>query len=201
MSTRWLSPSLQLSGDENVIFTSETAVRAFARLEARRSFQAWCVGERTAKVARHAGFKVSVGPGDAQGLAGIIERSRPGARYFWPHGADTAFDMASALNGAGVRTNSATVYDQVAKPLSVEASEILQQACPVLVPLFSTRSAALFAEEARHATAPLLIAVIGAHAAQEMAMLKPERCIVSARPDSESLLDAIDQLAHPSATG
>jgi uroporphyrinogen-III synthase len=201
MATRWLSPSLQLSGDEHVIFTSETAVRAFARLELRRSFQTWCVGEHTAKVAALAGFNVLTGPGDARGLVGQIAKSRPETACFWPHGADTAFDIARALMLAGVRTSSAIVYDQMARPLSTEASEVLRQACPVLVPLFSTRSAALFAEEGRCATAPLLIAAIGATAAQKVAVLKPEKCIVAAKPDSESLLDALDQLAHPSATG
>lgn len=201
MRTLWLSPRLCLDDIENVIFTSETAVRAFARLENRRSLHAWCVGERTAGAARTAGFSVTVGPGDADALTDMILSVRPTAHFIWPHGVDTAFDVAGTLNAGGAKTDSVAVYEQIALPLTDKASALLSGHHPLLVPLFSTRSAVLFAEAARTCTAPLLIAAIGAPAAQKAATLNPEKCVIAARPDSESLLDALDQLAHPASTG
>lgn len=201
MRTEWLLPTLSLADMANVIFTSETAVRAFSQLETRRSLHAWCVGERTAEAARAAGFSVTVGPGDARALTEMILAIRPSAHFVWPHGVDTAFDVAGALNAGGVNTHSVDVYEQVALPFTEEASALLHSQRPVLIPLFSTRSAALFADAATTATAPLLIAAISEAAAQKAAALNPEKCVIAVRPDSESLLDALDQLAHPPATG
>ncbi|MCX8509269.1 MAG: uroporphyrinogen-III synthase, partial [Rhodobacteraceae bacterium] len=67
MDTLWLAPPVDMNGIGGLIFTSETAVRAYGRLQRGHGLPAWCVGARTGEVARTLGFEVRIGPGDAAG--------------------------------------------------------------------------------------------------------------------------------------
>ncbi|MGB3314372.1 MAG: uroporphyrinogen-III synthase, partial [Albidovulum sp.] len=65
---------------DGIIFTSQNAVSAFLRVTGDRGLKAWCVGMRTAEVARKAGFDVVAGPGGAEDLAQMIIESGAGRR-------------------------------------------------------------------------------------------------------------------------
>jgi uroporphyrinogen-III synthase len=201
MQTLWLSPALDRGDVRDVIFTSETAVRAFARLSPDRDLLAWCVGGRTAEAAREAGFEAVEGPGDARGLAALIMARRRGARLLWPHGRHRAADMAELLKPAGIETVSVVAYEQVSRPLTGEAGAQLARTEPLLVPLFSPRSARLFTEAATGRAAPLWIAALSPAVADAAAALTPARLETAARPDSESLLDALARLTQDPAGG
>ncbi|MDF3607685.1 hypothetical protein PE067_16995 [Paracoccus sp. DMF-8] len=112
-----------------------------------------CVGPRTAAVAGAAGFRATAGPGDAERLMPLVQDLGPGWLHL--HGVHRARELP--LPGVAV-------YDQQARALNDAALAALAGDQPVIVPLFSPRSAAIVADGARHARAPLWLVPISAAA-------------------------------------
>lgn len=167
-----------------LVFTSENGVRFAGQGNGR---PAWCVGPRTAEAARAAGYDVTEGPGDAAGLIPLI--GDLGRGWLHPHGAH----VAARLPVPGV-----VVYDQLPLPLSPEAGVLLQGASPVILPIFSPRSARLAAgavEAARGpAGAPIWTVPISAAAEAEWRAAwrgAEVRATIADRPDAQGILCAI----------
>ena len=168
---------------KGLVFTSENGVRFAGPGNGR---PAWCVGPRTAEAARAAGYDVTEGPGDAAGLIPLIGDLGPG--WLHPHGAH----VAARLPVPGI-----VVYDQQALPLPPGGAALLRGAAPVILPLFSPRSARLAAGAAQNARAPLWIVPISpaAEAAWAGAWTGgPLRSEVADRPDAEGIVRAIRRL-------
>lgn len=135
-----------------LVFTSAHAV---ASAGPGRGRPAICVGERTGQAARDAGFAVIQGAGTADSLAPLIAASP--VPLVHPHGRH----LAQRLAVPGV-----VVYDQRPQPLTARARAALMGARPVVVPVYSPRSARLLAGMAAGARAPLwLVAISDAAAA------------------------------------
>lgn len=135
-----------------LVFTSAHAV---ASAGPGRGRPAICVGERTGQVARDAGFSVIQGAGTADSLVPLIAASP--VPLVHPHGRH----LAQRLAVPGV-----VVYDQRPQPLTARARAALMGARPVVVPVYSPRSARLLAGMAAGARAPLwLVAISDAAAA------------------------------------
>lgn len=162
-----------------LVFTSVHGVRAAG---AGRGRPAICVGPATAKAARKAGFAVTVGPGDAQGMLGLLGDLGPG--WLHPHGAH----LAQRLPVPGV-----VVYDQIAQPLTAEAVALLAGPAPVVLPLFSPRSAALVATAVGRPRAALWVAPISARAAAAW-QAPQERMVVAPSPDAAGVAAAVETL-------
>jgi uroporphyrinogen-III synthase len=179
-----------------VIFTSETGVAALARLRPANGLPAWCVGDRTAHAARQAGYAARSAAGDAAALVAMILAEAPPGPLLHARGADSRGAVADHLTAAGIRTTEAVVYAQRPAPLTAEARSLLGGVDPVVVPLFSPRSAGLFtaAAAAIAAPAPLWVAAISPAVAAAAAALRPARQAVAASPDAASLLDAAEAL-------
>lgn len=167
-----------------LVFTSENGVRFAGPGKGR---PAWCVGPRTADCARAAGYDVTEGPGDAAGLIPLIGDLGPG--WLHPHGAH----VAARLPVQGI-----VVYDQLALPLPPGAVALLQGETPVILPLFSPRSARLAAGAARAAQASggAAIWTVPISAAADAAWRDAwpggaARCVVADQPDAEGILRAI----------
>lgn len=124
-----------------LVFTSAHAVQAAGPGRGRLAL---CVGGRTARAAREAGFDVRQGDGVAEGLLPLIAGAP--VPLIHPHGRH----RAGRLPVRGV-----IVYDQQARALSTEARALLRGSLPVVLPVFSPRSARLVAEAAAGASAPL----------------------------------------------
>jgi uroporphyrinogen-III synthase len=179
-----------------IIFTSENAVGPFVAHSPAAQRRAWCVGPRTARAAADAGFQVRVGPGNAEGLLPLILAERPAGRLLYVRGRHAASDLENALISAGIEAESVVVYEQEARVPTPEAAALLCSDAPVLVPLFSPRSARLFAQAATDAQAELRIAAISAAAAEPVRALRNARIIVAAHPDSDGVLAVLKQLAR-----
>lgn len=177
-----------------LIFTSENAVAPLVALAPAAGRRAWCVGPRTAAAAAQAGFQVVVGAGDGVALAKQIIAARPAGPLLLARGAAQAHDLAKLLNSAGIETLSACVYAQEALPPSAASEALLAGSIPLLVPLFSPRSARLFAEAAAGAPAPLWLAAISEATAQACAEIGAARMQLAAAPDAESMLKALARL-------
>lgn len=174
-----------------LIFTSENAIACFLHSEPARDRLAYCVGVRTAKVAEAAGFRVVTGPGDAAGLAEVIRADYQGGVLFHPRGARVAHNLAEQLNLAGIETYQAIVYEQMPLALPPRVRALLTVNIPILVPLFSPRSAELFAFEARDADARLLLCPISRNAAEKLHGLPRARIEIAQVPDASGVMDAM----------
>ncbi len=189
-----------LDGVRTLVFTSEAGVEAFARLTVRRDFAAWCVGPRTAEQARAVGFAVREGPGDAGALIRAMVAARPAAPCLHVRGLHVAGDIADALNSVGIETLSAVLYDQAEEPMNTAASALLSGSRPVLLPLFSPRSARLLRVALPAAPAPLAVVAMSAAVADAVHGMGPEHLRVAARPDAGGMLDALGELIADLAT-
>lgn len=196
-----LSPDLPEDDWADVIFTSENAVRAFARLAADRSATAWCVGGRTAAAAQAAGFRTRTGPGDVAGLCRAIIADGTATRLLYPRPVHAAGDVEETLKSAGIETKSLLIYDQHSRPPTTEAQRLIAGAAPVLLPLFSPRSAVLAAAAFASGSAPFRVAAISAATAEAGATLAARDCVVAARPDAAAMLAALGVLIDAAKMG
>ncbi|WP_128255042.1 uroporphyrinogen-III synthase [Falsirhodobacter deserti] len=173
----------------SLIFTSPTAVRAAGSPPATH---AWCVGDRTAAVARQAGYAARSAAGDAEALFRAILASKEVGPLLHLRGRESKGDLARRLTEAGIPTAEAVVYEMVPRPLTEEARQALRGTSPIVVPLFSPASARRFMAEAPDAAAPLRFACLSdavAHVLPNDAM-----AATAARPDAQAMCDLVTLL-------
>lgn len=168
-----------------LIFTSVNAVPFAGPARGR---PALCVGPQTACAARAAGFSVVEGPGDALGLLPLLK-----GRESWLH--LHGLHRARVLPVAGL-----AVYDQIAQPLNPAAEAAIRGARPMIVPLFSPRSAGLLADALAKAKAPITTVAISARA--DAAYDGPaSRRLLAASPDRAAMRKVIMSLAGTERSG
>ena len=172
------------------IFTSKNGVAAVEGDD----LPAWCVGAATAEAARARGWRAVAAEGDAEALIRRILADAPEGPLVHFRGAHARGDVAARLERAGIETREAVVYAQEAEPLSDEAITLLAREKPLVLPLFSPRSAAQVAK-AGPFRAPLHIIAISDAVAREVASLSPASLRVSKAPDAESMISEIKQFA------
>jgi len=176
-------------------FTSENGVAVAAPHLGGTGRRAWCVGDRTAAAARAAGFAAASAGGDAAALAALIGRARPAGEIVHLSGRHQRGDLVARLARAGLRARRVVVYDQVARPLPQPARAALAGGAPVLVPLFSPRSAALLSDAvAPGVRAPLLVAALSPAVAAAWDGPGQGALAVAERPEAEALLAAMGRL-------
>ena len=164
-----------------VVFTSAHAVAAAGPGAGRPAI---CVGARTAAAARAAGFEVTEGAGGAQDLLPLIAAAR--VPLIHAHGRH----VAQALPLPGV-----VVYDQRPVAPTAEARAVLAGRAPVLLPVFSARSADLVSQVAAGVRAPLWVAAISDAALAPLAG-QAARAAVACRPDGQGVIAAMMQIVQ-----
>ncbi|AUH33676.1 uroporphyrinogen-III synthase [Paracoccus tegillarcae] len=162
------------------VFTSSHAVAAAGPGRGRTAL---AVGPRTAAAARDAGFDVTEGPGDAQGLLPLIAASP--VPLIYPRGRHIAQMLT---------VEDVVVYDQEAAPLTDKALQLLAGSTPVILPLFSARSARLLSDAMpARPKAPLRLAAISKSALEgwgrEAAAVELAR-----RPDADGMKETVTRL-------
>lgn len=198
MLPEFLNPSLPAGDFSAVILTSETGAEAARRISATGGVlpaMAYCVGRRTALAAQAVGFQTLSADGDADALLALITAQRPAGRLLLLRPEDAAGDLATSLNMAGIETVSITVYRQQPQHLTAEATALLKGKAPVIMPVFSSRSARLLAAEIRRidAKAPLWLAALSPAVAQAFDF--PVNLIqIAVRPDASAMLEAVKVL-------
>jgi uroporphyrinogen-III synthase len=200
MALKILTPALPPGPFTGVIFTSAAGVEAALRLKPDLPQQAWCVGRKTADRATAAGFHARSADGDADALVAAILADPPNGRLLHLSGEDTRGEVAERLVSAGIQTVSLTVYRQDPQPLTAETAALLASAGPVILPLFSPRSATLF-----HAAMPpdsraTLHFVAMSAAVAEAARAIPHRALtVATELTAEGMLDACGKALEAAA--
>jgi uroporphyrinogen-III synthase len=183
-----------LSGAERLIFTSRHGIEGFCRLSPRRDLPACVVGAATAAAAREHGFDVVAMAEDAGALLARIAADAVAGPFLHARGAHVAADIAGTLRQAGHAAREAVVYDQQALPLGDAARAMLDGRAPVIVPLMSPRSAALFFEAAGTPRAPLFVAAMSRNVAARVPDGAAARVAVARTPDADALWDALHDL-------
>lgn len=187
----FLRPAIPPRRYSAVILTSETgAASATAPGLPRR---AYCVGDRTAQAAQAAGFQPLSAKGDAAALLALIRSSGDPGPFLHLRGADSRGDIAATLSAAGMPTDEVITYDQRPQPLTSEARALLSGTDPVILPLFSPRTAEILVAQGPF-TAPLWLAALSPAVAEAAAPLRPARCTIAGEPNADALLTAIAAL-------
>lgn len=171
--------------DAEPVLTSEHGARAAARLGYRG--RVWCVGARTAKVAQHLGLDPISANADGQALIRLIETMRPAHPLIHVRGEDMAVDMARALRKAGFEASDCVAYRACAQPLSTAAREVLDRGDPVVIPVFSPRSARVLRDQITPDRPATRWVAISANAADPL----PPPVRIAAHPDMEAMVAAI----------
>lgn len=175
------------------IFTSPRGVEGFLRSGGKAGGPCWCVGDATAEAATEAGFAARSASGDAKALIAVILESGDTGPFVHVRGRHAIADLAAILSEAGRETRAAVVYDQVAEPLTQGARALLQGEAPVVLPLFSPRTARLFARECP-ADAPLFIALMSGAVRDALGDVGACALSIAARPDADAMLDVVQGL-------
>lgn len=178
-----------------LIFTSETGVKAYARMDGRRDLPAWVVGPRTASAARAAGLSLRTGPGDAAGLAREIIASEGPGKLLYIRGKDVAFPLEETLISAGVSVEGQVAYEQRPVAPSAAAIEAMTGDRLVIMPLFSVQGARRATQAFGRCTAPLVVATMSEAVSVASADLPAARRLVATRPDERGMIEAIGILA------
>ena len=186
---------------EALIFTSQHAVSAFAAQEPPGGRRAYCVGQRTAQMARAAGFEAIAGDGGAEALVPLIKAAHHGESLLHARGEQVAFDIVKALNSAGIETKEAVLYRQDSLALSASARAVLGAEHAVLLPVFSPNSARALRAALPEHPAPLYIAAISAAVAQTCASVRSERVEVAPTADAKGVLEALAVLLRAQMAG
>jgi uroporphyrinogen-III synthase len=181
------------NGIDGVIFTSETGVAAAvaAGVQAEGA-PAYCVGARTAAAAQTAGFDARDAQGDWQDVAAMIAREGGQKSLVFLCAREAATHLQTALTVAGHNIERVEVYTQDTQSLNPQAQALLTGVRPVILPLFSPRSAQVFCAQAQP-TAPIYL--LGLSSAVVGAFTLPfARRAVAHRPNSAALLDAFAEV-------
>lgn len=175
-----------------IVLTSETGALAAARLPGLPRL-AWCVGDRTAQVARAHGFTTRSARGDAAALAALIVAEGTTGPLLYLHGRETRGNLAEALNSAGIETIALLAYAQDPRPLTGAARRLIAQPGPVVLPILSPRTATLLvaAWQAAGAQATAHVVAMSPAVAEAARPLTPATLDIAARPDGDSLLAAL----------
>lgn len=171
---------------EAMILTSVNGVAQAVRLGVATGTMAFCVGPKTADAARDAGFKPVTGPGDAEGLIGVLRDHRPQGRVVHIRGEHARGDIAKALMQDGLDCAEVVAYRQEQMSLDAAARRALDDVDPVVIPIFSPRTATLLAA-AGPFRAALHIVAISEAAVPDVAGAE---ATIAACPDGNAMLDA-----------
>lgn len=181
-----------------VIFSSMNAV---AHAGPGRDLPAYCVGAQTTDAARAAGFAAICEGRTADELVAALTASRPAGPLLHLHGRHQRGDIAGRLAQAGLTVRGRVIYDQAAVPPGTAFQTALARR-PLIAPLFSPRTATLFAEASGTHwgnAVPDRVHLIALSAAVAEA-LPPEwrdGTDIAPTPDRGGMLDGIARRVYP----
>lgn len=177
----------QVTGYDAVVFTSENAVRVMADRVAPGQV-AYCVGDRTAKAAQDLGLVAHSAKGSAADLLPMLRQSAA-RRLIYLHGRHRRLDLAAQLPDHEIAQH--VVYDQIAQPLDDAAKAVLAGRDPVILPLFSPRSAEILTAEVTGVTAPLWVLALSPQVANAWTGPHFGPVTVAPHPDHANMIRCI----------
>lgn len=197
MQTRFLPVILPPGPFASLILTSEAGAEAAARLRRAGGLpdRALCVGPRTAQVARAAGLATPLVAPDAAALLAGIAQHPDRAPCLYLRGADVTRDLDQDLRQMGLAAAAVVAYAQQECALSDTARTLLCSPGPIVLPLYSSRSARLFLAACPQDTVADLHPCLLSEAIRDG--LPPDlaaRAVVAARPEGAAMLSALGRV-------
>jgi uroporphyrinogen-III synthase len=179
-------------GTEAILFTSANAVRAYAAASAARDLPVFAVGDRTAAVAREAGFaQVTSARGDAQDLARLARATR-WRRFLHPRGREAA-ELAVAGAQGGAEVVAPVVYAaEPAGPPPAQVADALATGAVSLVTIWSPRHALILRDWLATVRPPLAATALLGISEAAAAPLRDSgfaTVLVADRPDAQAMID------------
>lgn len=190
--------SIEFGDAKGLIFTSANGVRIAADLTRRRDLPCYCVGEATTHAARQAGWQAECTGPNAEALIKALYQSQRQTRLQTPllhlRGAHARGGVAARLMAMGCPTHEQVIYDQPLLPMLGETRQLLADRDPILVPLFSPRTARQFADQ-YSGSARLYIAALSEAVADPIKSLKKCTIYTALTPKASAVIQLIGQLA------
>lgn len=184
----------QLGDPSHVIFTSVNGVDQAQRLDVPTSAIAWCVGDQTAEAAAQLGFQVRNAQGNSADLVRLIIAASPVGEIVHLRGAHATGRIVEQLCDAGLNCSERVVYAQVDTEPPIALREVLEGITPLLIPVFSARSARLLAQ-LLPCNAPITVVAISWAVANAAPVLRNIDIVVAETPDKDGMISATLQ-AH-----
>jgi len=188
-----LPVQVESSGVRGLIFTSANAVNAAVSLGLARDLPAFCVGPATTGTAKGLGWKAQMVGATAEELVAYLLKHRPESPLLHLRGEYSRGNVAERLTESGLTVWEQTVYQQRLLPLTAEASAAADGKTPVIVPLFSPRSARQFAD-IWAGSAPLWLAAISEATAEPLYSLGYARLKIAKEPNPKKMRKAVKKL-------
>lgn len=183
----------EADGIAGLIFTSANGVVAAAPKLTDRNLPTFCVGHATQAAANSQGWQARCLGENADALVRNLLSGRPATPLLHLHGRHARGDIAERLTAAGLLCRAQVVYDQVLQPLTTQAIQLLGDPGPVIVPVFSPRTARQFAKLCPDTANIYLIALSDA-VAEPLKHLNFQRLVVAAKPDAAAMADAVAKI-------
>ena len=174
---------------DGLIVTSQNAV---SRLSAALSTPVYAVGQKTAAAIEKKGGIVALVAQDAAELLATFPHSDP-QRLLYARGVYVATPLADKLRTKGHTVEEWVCYEQRAIALTQEAKDAFAGVRPIVLPLFSPRSATILMSqiESLGMRAPLIVAAMSANVADAVSPGVATRCITAHSPDAQSMGTAV----------
>jgi uroporphyrinogen-III synthase len=183
-----LMQTVEIGEARALIFSSANAVPFGVA-----GMRCFCVGDATARAAQAAGMQATSAEGDASDLIRRILADGESGPFLHIRGKHTRGEIAQRLTEAGCLTREAIAYDQVVRPLSEHAKSLLTGNSPVLVPVFSPRTAKILSDV--QGLGPNVWGVaLSPVVAENMKNLPAERIHTCAAPNAKAMLDLLEGL-------
>lgn len=186
-----------LPPDLPLIFSSRTALMIADAQAELSGHSAYVVGDRTGAEAARLGVELLGQAETAEELSKKILADQP-QKLLHLGGDKTAWPLAETLISNGIETEYRVIYHQVALTLSEQAHACFRGERPVLLPLFSPRSAAILLKEVEqiHGSAPLHLIAISAAALAPWDDIGCASKVIAERPNAIEMRQKIlDQIA------
>jgi len=190
-----ISSSLEFNDARGVIFTSSNGVAIAAGLTDRRDLPCYCVGEATTLAAQQAGWQAHCAGATSEALIRAMKHAPPTGPLLHIRGTHSRGNVAARLAALGIPTRQQAIYDQPLLPLNHAADTVLAGGDPVIVPLFSPRTARQFANLVT-GRAPLYLAALSEAVGNQVKALKYQELSVSQYPNADAMAQIIGHLTH-----
>jgi uroporphyrinogen-III synthase len=143
----YICPPPNIAAYGGIVFTSVHGVELFQNHDVPEHMPCFAVGPRTAQAASDAGFLVEKSNGNSAALVKMILSHPNLGQLLHVHGEHTRGEVAKQLSQSGCPCESMVVYAQTAKLLSSRVIKTVQGGNPLILPLFSPRTAILLLEQ------------------------------------------------------
>ena len=188
ITIKFTKPKVDLTAFEGIIFTSSNGVEAVKNLSIPQNMPCFAVGPKTAQKASELGFLASQGPGNSDDLITLI-LSRPSfGRLLHISGEHTRGNISKQLTQAGHSCERIVAYKQETLSLTTEALDAFKRGKPLILPLFSPRTAQLLITQNVPLEQSYMIALSEA-VAEPFKGFNVSSLTVAKAPNSDSMLN------------